>query len=108
MSEKDNNKAIILSTLGDIENSAFDVLLQQLFVQLKVLDLHSTPSCLVTQPVPVPGMFSYGLPKPLIQEQHSSEGLWARSPLDIGSNLYSSHKTHSSLLEPAGKMGAAT
>ncbi|XP_064009052.1 tumor necrosis factor alpha-induced protein 2 [Pogoniulus pusillus] len=35
MSEKDNNKAIILSTLGDIENSAFDVLLQQLFVQLK-------------------------------------------------------------------------
>ncbi|NXR12067.1 TNAP2 protein, partial [Semnornis frantzii] len=35
MSEKDNNKATILSTLGDIENSVFDVLLQQLFVQLK-------------------------------------------------------------------------
>lgn len=35
MSEKDDNKASILSTLSDIENSGFDVLLQQLFVQLK-------------------------------------------------------------------------
>ncbi|NXX58650.1 TNAP2 protein, partial [Scopus umbretta] len=35
MAEKDDNKASILSTLGDIENSGFDVLLQQLFAQLK-------------------------------------------------------------------------
>ncbi|XP_061854750.1 tumor necrosis factor alpha-induced protein 2 isoform X2 [Colius striatus] len=35
MSEKDENKASILSTLSDIENSGFDVLLQQLFAQLK-------------------------------------------------------------------------
>ncbi|KAM6445318.1 tumor necrosis factor alpha-induced protein 2 [Rhynochetos jubatus] len=35
MAEKDDNKAHILSTLGDIENSGFDVLLQQLFAQLK-------------------------------------------------------------------------
>ncbi|NXH15377.1 TNAP2 protein, partial [Bucco capensis] len=35
MAEKDENKATILSTLGDIENSVFDILLQQLFVQLK-------------------------------------------------------------------------
>ncbi|KFV19626.1 Tumor necrosis factor alpha-induced protein 2, partial [Tauraco erythrolophus] len=35
MAEKDDSKASILSTLGDIENSGFDVLLQQLFAQLK-------------------------------------------------------------------------
>ncbi|NXA29858.1 TNAP2 protein, partial [Ibidorhyncha struthersii] len=35
MAEKDDNKASILSVLGDIENSGFDVLLQQLFAQLK-------------------------------------------------------------------------
>ncbi|KAI1237578.1 hypothetical protein IHE44_0013658 [Lamprotornis superbus] len=35
MAEKDNSKADILSTLADIENSGFDVLLQQLFAQLK-------------------------------------------------------------------------
>ncbi|XP_050192434.1 tumor necrosis factor alpha-induced protein 2 [Myiozetetes cayanensis] len=35
MAEKDDNRADILSILGDIENSAFDVLLQQLFAQLK-------------------------------------------------------------------------
>ncbi|KFP83059.1 Tumor necrosis factor alpha-induced protein 2, partial [Apaloderma vittatum] len=35
MPEKDDNKASILITLGDIENSVFDVLLQQLFAQLK-------------------------------------------------------------------------
>ncbi|OWK56118.1 Tumor necrosis factor alpha-induced protein 2 [Lonchura striata] len=33
--EKDDSKADILSTLADIENSGFDVLLQQLFAQLK-------------------------------------------------------------------------
>lgn len=36
MAEKDDNKDRILSTLGDIETSGYDVLLQQLFVQLKV------------------------------------------------------------------------
>lgn len=36
MAETDYNKASILSTLSDIENSGFDVLLQQLFAQLKV------------------------------------------------------------------------
>ncbi|NWR61196.1 TNAP2 protein, partial [Bucorvus abyssinicus] len=35
MAEKEDNKASILSTLGDIENSVFDVLLQLLFDQLK-------------------------------------------------------------------------
>ncbi|KFV54831.1 Tumor necrosis factor alpha-induced protein 2, partial [Tyto alba] len=35
MAEKDDNKASTLSMLGDIENSGFDVLLQQLFAQLK-------------------------------------------------------------------------
>ncbi|XP_010006463.1 PREDICTED: tumor necrosis factor alpha-induced protein 2 [Chaetura pelagica] len=35
MAEKDYNKASILSTLGDVENSGFEVLLQQLFAQLK-------------------------------------------------------------------------
>ncbi|XP_058719895.1 tumor necrosis factor alpha-induced protein 2 [Poecile atricapillus] len=35
VAEKDNSKADILSTLADIENSGFDVLLQQLFAQLK-------------------------------------------------------------------------
>ncbi|KFQ57572.1 Tumor necrosis factor alpha-induced protein 2, partial [Pelecanus crispus] len=35
MAEEDCNKASILSTLSDIENSGFDVLLQQLFAQLK-------------------------------------------------------------------------
>uniref|UniRef100_A0A8B9DSE0 TNF alpha induced protein 2 n=1 Tax=Anser cygnoides TaxID=8845 RepID=A0A8B9DSE0_ANSCY len=35
MAEKDDNKDRILSTLGDIETSGYDVLLQQLFVQLK-------------------------------------------------------------------------
>ncbi|XP_005243030.2 tumor necrosis factor alpha-induced protein 2 [Falco peregrinus] len=35
MAEKDDNKASILSTLSEIENSGFDVLLQQLFAQLK-------------------------------------------------------------------------
>ncbi|NXX76094.1 TNAP2 protein, partial [Urocolius indicus] len=37
MSEKDENKASILSTLSDIENSGFDVLLQQLFAKLKTI-----------------------------------------------------------------------
>lgn len=36
MAENDDNKDRILSTLGDIETSGCDVLLQQLFVQLKV------------------------------------------------------------------------
>lgn len=36
MAEMDDDKAAILSTLGDIENSGFEVLLQQLFAQLKV------------------------------------------------------------------------
>ncbi|KFO89454.1 Tumor necrosis factor alpha-induced protein 2, partial [Buceros rhinoceros silvestris] len=35
VAEKEDNKASILSTLGDIENSVFDVLLQLLFDQLK-------------------------------------------------------------------------
>ncbi|NWV15658.1 TNAP2 protein, partial [Ptilonorhynchus violaceus] len=35
MAEKDDSKADILSILGDIENSGFDVLLQELFAQLK-------------------------------------------------------------------------
>ncbi|XP_041332307.1 tumor necrosis factor alpha-induced protein 2 [Pyrgilauda ruficollis] len=35
VAEKDDSKANILSTLADIENSGFDVLLQQLFAQLK-------------------------------------------------------------------------
>ncbi|XP_056350195.1 tumor necrosis factor alpha-induced protein 2 [Oenanthe melanoleuca] len=35
MAEKDDSKADILSTLSDIENSGFDVLLQQLFAKLK-------------------------------------------------------------------------
>ncbi|XP_030096516.1 tumor necrosis factor alpha-induced protein 2 [Serinus canaria] len=35
VAEKDDSKADILSTLTDIENSGFDVLLQQLFAQLK-------------------------------------------------------------------------
>ncbi|NWX82950.1 TNAP2 protein, partial [Nothoprocta ornata] len=35
IAEKDDNKASILSTLSDIENSGFDVLLQQLFAELK-------------------------------------------------------------------------
>ncbi|XP_053924517.1 tumor necrosis factor alpha-induced protein 2 [Cuculus canorus] len=35
MAEKDENKASILSTLSDVENSGFDVLLQPLFAQLK-------------------------------------------------------------------------
>ncbi|XP_064279340.1 tumor necrosis factor alpha-induced protein 2 [Passer domesticus] len=35
VAEKDDSKADILSTLADIENSGFDVLLQQLFAQLK-------------------------------------------------------------------------
>ncbi|NXI63141.1 TNAP2 protein, partial [Anseranas semipalmata] len=35
MAEKDDNKDRVLSTLGDIETSGCDVLLQQLFVQLK-------------------------------------------------------------------------
>ncbi|XP_062351454.1 tumor necrosis factor alpha-induced protein 2 [Cinclus cinclus] len=35
IAEKDDSKADILSTLADIENSGFDVLLQQLFAQLK-------------------------------------------------------------------------
>lgn len=38
MAEREDNKASILSTLGDIENSVFDVLLQLLFDQLKVPD----------------------------------------------------------------------
>ncbi|XP_030130908.4 tumor necrosis factor alpha-induced protein 2 [Taeniopygia guttata] len=37
VAEKDDSKADILSTLADIENSGFDVLLQQLFTQLKPL-----------------------------------------------------------------------
>ncbi|XP_031968576.1 tumor necrosis factor alpha-induced protein 2 isoform X2 [Corvus kubaryi] len=37
MAEKDDSKADILSTLTDIENSGFDVLLQQLFAQLKAI-----------------------------------------------------------------------
>lgn len=57
MAEKDDNKASILSTLGDIENSGFDVLLQQLFAQLKVPDPCPTPSYPMAQTVPVPGMF---------------------------------------------------
>lgn len=56
MAEKDDNKASILSTLDDIENSGFDVLLQQLFAQLKVPYPHPTPSCPTAQPVP--GTFS--------------------------------------------------
>lgn len=36
MAENNDNKDRILSTLGDIETSGCDVLLQQLFVQLKV------------------------------------------------------------------------
>ncbi|RLW10101.1 hypothetical protein DV515_00001935 [Chloebia gouldiae] len=35
VAEKDDSKADILSTLADIENSGFDVLLHQLFAQLK-------------------------------------------------------------------------
>uniref|UniRef100_A0A8B9S6W2 TNF alpha induced protein 2 n=1 Tax=Apteryx owenii TaxID=8824 RepID=A0A8B9S6W2_APTOW len=35
IAEKDDDKVSILSTLSDIENSGFDVLLQQLFAQLK-------------------------------------------------------------------------
>ncbi|XP_008934801.1 PREDICTED: tumor necrosis factor alpha-induced protein 2-like, partial [Merops nubicus] len=35
ISEEDDSKASILSILGDIENSVFDVLLQQLFIKLK-------------------------------------------------------------------------
>ncbi|NXA46207.1 TNAP2 protein, partial [Nothocercus julius] len=35
IAEKDDNKASILSTLSDIEKSGFDVLLQQLFAELK-------------------------------------------------------------------------
>ncbi|KFQ33317.1 Tumor necrosis factor alpha-induced protein 2, partial [Mesitornis unicolor] len=35
MAEKDDSKASILSTLSDIENTVFEVLLQQLFAQLK-------------------------------------------------------------------------
>ncbi|KFP87333.1 Tumor necrosis factor alpha-induced protein 2, partial [Acanthisitta chloris] len=35
VAETDDNRASILSTLGDIENSGFEVLLQQLFAQLK-------------------------------------------------------------------------
>ncbi|XP_030308430.1 tumor necrosis factor alpha-induced protein 2 [Calypte anna] len=35
MADKNENRAIILSTLSNIENSGFEVLLQQLFAQLK-------------------------------------------------------------------------
>lgn len=58
MAEKDDSKADILSTLADIENSGFDVLLRQLFAQLKVLYLCPTPSCPMAQLVPGQGMFS--------------------------------------------------
>lgn len=58
MSEKDGNKASILSTLSEIENSGFDVLLQPLFVQLKVPYPCPIPCCPMAQPVLVLGMFS--------------------------------------------------
>lgn len=58
MAEKDNGKADILSTLTDIENSGFDVLLQQLFAQLKVPHPCPTPSCPMAQLIPGQGMFS--------------------------------------------------
>lgn len=71
MPEKDDNKASILSTLGDIENSGFDVLLQQLFMQLKVPYPHTT--------LPAPWLSMFSRPalflKSLIQMQRSSEGL---------------------------------
>lgn len=58
MAEREDNKASILSTLGDIENSVFDVLLQLLFDQLKVPDPRLTPSFPMVQPVLLPGMLS--------------------------------------------------
>lgn len=57
MSEKDDNRASILSTLSDIENSGFDMLLQQLFVQLKVPYPCPIPCCPMAQPVLILDMF---------------------------------------------------
>lgn len=102
MPEKDDNKASILSTLSDIENSGFDVLLQQLFAQLKV------PYPEPTLPSPWLSVFScppLSFPNLLIQMQQSSEGLWGRSPPSI------SQKTLNRLelvLMPAGRPGTAT
>lgn len=103
MAEKDDSKADILSTLTDIENSGFDVLLQQLFAQLKVPYLWPTPSCPMAQLIPGQCMFSC-CAQISDSNQPSSEGTgWVLTHSAAGPQ-----PLLELVLKPAGKRGAVT